>query len=201
MGDFVVTRVRRTGPPRRSRTFDERLIARFPSLYRRGAAVFFGRLSPRNRLRRMLLRRGVLSGWASFDRRDYELNLVFFAPDVEFEFPAALHALGLSDEFRGHAGRIEALEKIYEVWDVSDLEPTYILDLGNRFLNLGVWRAHARASGVPLEQEFAQLITVQDGLVTRDQNFFSWEDGLRAAGLDPHAIPRVGRLASTPLRR
>jgi hypothetical protein len=50
-------------------------------------------------------------------------------------------------------------------------------------------RTHARASGVPLEQEYAQLVTPRDGLVTRDQNFRSWEEGLRAAGLEPDAIP------------
>jgi hypothetical protein len=82
---------------------------------------------------------------------------------------------------------MQALERIFEVWG-SELEPAYMLDLGDRLLNLGFWRTRARASGVPLEQELAQLVTVRDGLVIRDQNFFSWEQGLRAAGLEPDAI-------------
>jgi len=32
------------------------------------------------------------------------------------------------------------------------------------------------------------LVTLRDGLVIRDQNFFSWEEGLVAAGLEPDAI-------------
>jgi hypothetical protein len=37
------------------------------------------------------------------------------------------------------------------------------------------------------------LVKVQDGLVTRDQNLFSWEEGLRAAGLEPDAIALLSR--------
>jgi ketosteroid isomerase-like protein len=193
MQDVVVTRVQYSGPPRRKRNLEERLIVRFPSLYRRLAALVFGRLSPGSRLRRALLRRALLSGWASFDRRDFELNLLFFAPDAEFEFPSGLQTLGLGDSFRGHEGRIEALNKLAEVWGSSELQPAYMLDLGDRVLNLGFWRSQARASTVPLEQELAQLVTLRDGLATRDQNFFSWEEGLRAAGLEPDAIALPSR--------
>ncbi len=162
-------------------------MVRFPSLYRRLTALVFRLLSPRSRLRRALLRRAYLSGWASFDRRDFEVNFLYFAPDAEFEFPAELQTLGLVGSFRGHEGRMEALDKIFDVWG-SELEPVYMLDLGERMLNLGFWRTQARASGVPLKQELAQLVTVRDGLVIRDQNFFSWEQGLRAAGLEPDAV-------------
>lgn len=161
-------------------------MVRFPSLARRQAAFVF-RLSPRSRLRRAFLRRAVLSGWESFGRRDLELNLLFFAPDVEYEFPPDLQMLDLGGPFRGHEGRREAVSRVYEVWG-SELELAYLLDLGDRLLNLGFWRSRARASAVPLEEEFAELATMRDGLVIRDQNFVSWEEGLRAAGLDPDAI-------------
>lgn len=203
MPDVVVTHVSHSGPSRRSRNLEERLIVRFPGVYRALAALVLRRLRPRSRLRRLLLRRAVLSGWASFDRRDFELNLVFFARDAEFEFPFGMQTLGLADSFRGHEGRIEALGKIFEVWGASELEPAYILDLGDRVLNLGFWRTQASGSGVPLEQELAQLGTLRGGLVTRDQNFFSWEEGLRAAGLEPDAIglpaqrAKAGQAAST----
>jgi ketosteroid isomerase-like protein len=158
----------------------------FPSLYRRLAPLSF-RLSPRSRLRRILLRRAVDSGWTSFDRRDFELNFLYFAPDTQFEFPPAMQALGMPASFRGHEGRIEAMNKIFEVWG-SELEPLYVLDLGDRVLNLGLWHTRGRTSGVPLDQELAQLVTLRDGFVIRDQTFWSWEEGLRAAGLEPGAI-------------
>jgi hypothetical protein len=87
---------------------------------------------------------------------------------------------------------MQALNKIFEVWG-SELEPAYVLDLGDRVLNLGFWHVHAHASDVPLQQELAQLVTVRDGLIICDQNFFSWEEGLRIAGLDPDAIALPSR--------
>jgi hypothetical protein len=48
------------------------------------------------------------------------------------------------------------------VWG-SELEPLYVLDLGDRLLNLGLWHIRGRASGVPLDQELAQLVTCGTG--------------------------------------
>jgi ketosteroid isomerase-like protein len=184
MPNVVVTRVRSTGP--RSRNLQERLMVLFPSLARRLALHLF-RLNPRSRLRRMLLRRAVDSGWTSFDRRDFKLNFLYFAPDTEFEFPPEMQALGVPASLRGHEGRVEAMNTVFEVWG-SELEPLYVLDLGDRVLNLGLWHIRGRVSGVPLDQELAQLVTLRDGLVIRDQTFWSWEEGLRAAGLEPGVI-------------
>jgi ketosteroid isomerase-like protein len=163
-------------------------MVRFPSLYRRVVPLVF-RLSPRSRLRRTLLRRAIDSGWASFDRRDFELNTLYFATDTEFEFPPAMQTLGIPASFRGHEGRLEGMNTLFEAWG-SELEPLYLLDLGDdRLLNLGAWHLRGRSSGVPLEQELAQLVTFRHGLVIRDQTFMSWEEGLRAAGLEPGAFP------------
>jgi ketosteroid isomerase-like protein len=191
MHNVIVTPVY-SGPPRRSRNLEERIWLRFPSVYRRLARVA-SRLSPRSRLRRVLLRRGLVSGWAAFNRRDFAFRRIMFAPDVESEFVHDQQVLGLSG-LRGHAAMDQALSELSEVWD-TELEPAYILDLGDRMLFLGFSRGRARTSGVQLDQEYAQLVTVRDGLVTRDESWFRWEEGLRAAGLDPEAIalPSRGR--------
>jgi hypothetical protein len=57
------------------------------------------------------LRRAVDSGWASFDRRDFELNSLYFAPDTEFELAPAMRTLGIPASFPGHDGRIEGNER------------------------------------------------------------------------------------------
>jgi ketosteroid isomerase-like protein len=200
--NVVVTPVEYGGPPRRSRTFDERLVARFPSLYRRFSALVLG-LSPRSRLRRAVLRRAYVSGLAAFKRGDFKLMLVRYSPEVEFEFNPGLQTLGLTGTFRGHAGRVDALGKLAEAFDSLEIEPAYVLDLGDRVLGLGFFRARARESGVPLEQKLVQLITPGDnGLVAREKTFFSWEEGMRAAGLDPNAIAlpsreKMGQAASS----
>jgi ketosteroid isomerase-like protein len=188
MADVVVTRVQRSGPPRRKRDVVERLMVRFPSGYRRLAAGLFPRLGLRSRLRRDLLRRAMISGWDAFYRQDFELILVRFSPDVEYRFNPGLQTLGLGGVFRGHEGMREAFGKLTEAWESWELDPAYILDLGERVVFLGFNRSRARGSGVTLEQEFAQLVTLRDGLTTNYQNFFLWEEALRAAGLDPDAI-------------
>jgi hypothetical protein len=76
MKEFVATRVEFSGSPRVSRNVAERLMVRFPGLYRRLSALIQGRLRPRSRLRRTLLRREVVSGWSAVNRRDLELMLV-----------------------------------------------------------------------------------------------------------------------------
>jgi uncharacterized protein len=195
MENVVVTRVQCSGPPRRARNLAERLMVRSPALYRRLAALGWRRLSPGSRLRRAGLRWGFVSGWAAFNRRDFELMLVRYAPDVEFEFDPGEQALGLGGTFRGHEAMAEGLGALVEGWGQFELEPAYILDLGDRVLHLGFQHARGRASGVGLEQEVSQLITGREGLVARDEHFFTWEEGLRAAGLDPDAfaLPPRGR--------
>jgi hypothetical protein len=106
MRDVVVTLVH-SGPPRRSRNIEERIWLRFPAVYRRQARIL-SRLRPRSRLKRVLLRRGLVSGWAAFNRRDFELRRVMFAPEVESEFARDEQALGLSG-LRGHAAMDQAL--------------------------------------------------------------------------------------------
>jgi ketosteroid isomerase-like protein len=194
MRDVVITRVECSGPPKRKRNLEEQILALFPGLYRRLAPRAF-RLSPRSRLRRALLRLTVVSGWAAWNRRDLKLMLVHYARDVEWEFSPGQQALGLGGTFSGHQGVVDGLAEWREVWDSWELEPAYILDLGDRLLNLGF--AHARASGVSFKEEFVQLITVREGLVAHEgpTGPMQWEEGLRRAGLDPTAIalPRQRR--------
>jgi hypothetical protein len=72
-------------------------------------------------------------------------------------------------------------------------EPAYVVDLGDRALALGFFHARAPASGVRLEGEIAQLTTLREGLVVHDQSWYAWEEGLRAAGLDPDALTPPAR--------
>jgi ketosteroid isomerase-like protein len=203
MPDVAITEVEYSGPPRRSRNLEERLMVRFPALFRRLFAFAQRRLTnPRSRLRRALLRRANISGWAAFSRRDFKLRRAFFASDVESELPPGPQTLGLSGTFHGYEAMEQAMNEWADSWGASELVPAYIIDLGDRLLLLGFFRARGKASGVELEQEYAQLLTLRDGLATRDQGWFQWEEGLRAAGLDPDAIalPRrrkAGQVASS----
>jgi ketosteroid isomerase-like protein len=187
VSDPVVTRVRFSEPSRLSRTADERLAARFPWLLR-CAAARVARLSPRSRVRRALLRRGLISGWAAFNRGDFELMLLRYAPDVEFQFTPGQRTLGLDGTYRGHEELLAGLEQAGEAWEAIEFSPAYVLDFGDRVLCLGFNHSRARASGVELEGEIAQLVTAPGGLIVQDRSWFSWAEGLRAVGLDRDAV-------------
>jgi hypothetical protein len=188
MRDVVVTRVPDSGPPRRSRNLQERLMVRFPTLYRRVAAWALRRLSPRSRVRRAMLCRALVSGWDAAARKDFELVLVRYAPDVEVEFDPEFEAILGGGTFRGHDGFLKMQQAFDEAWERRERVPEFVLDLGDRGLWLGTFRLPGNISGLELEREWAQLATLRDGLVAHEQYFFGWDKGLLAAGLDPDAI-------------
>jgi ketosteroid isomerase-like protein len=190
--DPVVTPAHRRRPPRRSRSLEERLSVRFPGLFQRVAARI-ARLRPESRLKRALYVRSVHSGWDAFNRRDFELMLVRYAPDVEFQFTPGQQTLGLDGTFHGHAGVLAGLAELAEIWDRTTAVPAYVIDRGDRALFLGFMKTHAGGSGIELEQRFAQLITLRDGLVSHDESYFDWDEGMRAAGLDPQAVALPAR--------
>jgi hypothetical protein len=202
MQDIVITRVQYSGPPRRSRNIEERLMVRFPSLYRRLAGLAWRLLNPRSRLRRAFLRRQLVSGWAAGGRRDFELVVVRYARDVVVDFDPGFQTLGVGEKLRGHGAMVEAHRAVWEQLGAR-AEPSYVVDLGDRLLCLGYFRTHAPASGVKLERELAQLLTIREGLVSRHQAFLAWDEGLRAAGLEPDLFhprlrPKADRAASSP---
>lgn len=188
MLDVGVTQVNWSGP-RRSRNLEERIAVRLPGAARALAALGLRRLKPSSRLRRVLLRRAVVSGWSAVARQDFELRRVFFAPEVESEFPSGTQTLGLSGVFHGHAPMEKAIREFADDWGSWELEPAFVLDLGDRLLMLGFLHSRGRASGVELDQEYAQLLTLGQGFVTHDEAWLGWEEGLRAAGLDPVTLP------------
>ena len=79
------------------------------------------------------------------------------------------------------AQHISAARKLRDDEHAKAIEELF----GDQVLALGSFRGKARASGVEWEQEFSQLVTLERGLVVRDRFFYSWDQGLRAAGLEP----------------
>jgi ketosteroid isomerase-like protein len=63
-----------------------------------------------------------------------------------------------------------------------DLETT--LDAGEHVVALIHQRVHIRGSGSQLEHRVAWYLEVRNGKITRVHTYFSWEEALKAAGLD-----------------
>jgi ketosteroid isomerase-like protein len=195
MGTPVATRVAFDGPTPTERTATDRLTVRFPRTARVILAVGIRLISPRSAIRRDGLRRVLRSGWAAAPRKDWELMFVRYSPEVVWELPEEFQTLGFAASYRGHAGLVQGLEQFAEAFESWEIRPARALDFGDRVLTLGRFRGKARASGVEWEQEFSQLVTLEKGRVARDRFFYSWDQGLQAAGLSA-AARRGGPSAS-----
>jgi uncharacterized protein len=197
MADVVRTPL---GPDVRLRTrrsFDERVITRWPRAWA-ALARAGSRLRPRSRLRRSQLRRTALSGWAAFTRGDLDLMLVRYAPDYEFEPAAEMITAGMRSHYRGHSGFREWTADMRESWEQMDMTPLEIVDAGDRLVVLGRIHVRARGSGVELDSRLGQVYWVERGLIVRERTFFDWDDALRAAGIsEPVDSGRPDRVTST----
>jgi hypothetical protein len=81
------------------------------------------------------------------------------------------------------------LVELIDVWDRVGMAPAAIVDLGGEsMIGLKAARAHGPSSGIELDFEVAQLLTLKRGLVVHERGFLRWDDALRAAGLDPSAL-------------
>jgi uncharacterized protein len=126
-------------------------------------------------------------------RRGYEiwnrgdLDEILANTPEDFVFNTRARIPGLPQMLRGHEG----VRQILEVW-MSEawrgrllMEPTHLIDLGDdRVLGLVTFRATGEGSGVPVELQYAHVITVRDGMPARIEGYLTWERALDAVGLD-----------------
>ena len=118
--------------------------------------------------------------WERYNRREIDAWVAMMAPDVEWHVdpqdpdttvhrgPEAVKQYGLS-----WAETMDAKIEVREVFEASDGQ-------------LVAWtRLEARggASGVPVEQDWAFIFKLRDGLVTRVQETQDKREALEAAGL------------------
>ena len=67
----------------------------------------------------------------------------------------------------------------------------FVLDLGDRLVNLNKIGGTPRMSAVELELDHAAVLDVEDGVIVRERDFNDWPAGLEAAGLDPALLGRL----------
>jgi ketosteroid isomerase-like protein len=170
--------------PRSRRTLDQRLLLRFPRL---AAAVFrlIGRLPPTSRVRQAALWRAMQYGLEAYNRRDLEVVSMGFDPDLEYYPYREFVEAGLAEPcYRGPAGYRDYIAGTYEVWGADvRLEPTELIDLGDRRVVLADMPMRAQASGVPLGETYACVQTLKDGRIVRQYDYLDQAEALEAVGL------------------
>jgi ketosteroid isomerase-like protein len=169
-----------------SRTFDERLMLRFPRL---SLAVgrFVLRLPARSRLRQTVIWRYVGQGFAAVNRRDFEAVLPKYNPRVEINVTPAILGLGdIEPTYRGREGYMQLYRDWLPAWgDGFRFKPRELIDLGDgRFVALVQADLHGQQSGIELERQIGFVWTLDDeARVVQEQNFLDWDEALEAVGL------------------
>ena len=110
---------------------------------------------------------------------DADRAMAFFHPDVRADFTV-----------RGDTGVRQGREALSEIvatwvgtWDDYTERIDEVRDLGDKVCVIATQSGRGKGSGVALENEFAQLYEVEDGLITSVTLYMSPADALESAGL------------------
>jgi ketosteroid isomerase-like protein len=111
------------------------------------------------------------------------------APDCEFRTPQDMPD---QQVLVGREQVIALFEQGFEVLPDWQIESVRILQAADDvFVTLDRGRVSGRGSGAPTIQEIATVSELRDFMVVRVQQYTSWEEGLRASGLDPSTAADV----------
>jgi ketosteroid isomerase-like protein len=167
---------------RQRRSLEDRLTVRFPAGFRLVSSATM-RLSPRSRLRRALVARRIVQTYAAVNRRDFDVILAGFDPEIEYRPSIELMPPDLEAVSHGHDG----FRRLWGYWmdAFADLrwDPEEILDFCDRLLVTAQQSGRGSGSGVAVGVSVFQLFTVRGGLVTRQEDFLERSQALHAAGL------------------
>ena len=182
--------------PSSGRTFDQRLLLRFPWL----AVVFLwllDQLAPTSRVRQTVLRRAGRLGIEAFNRRDFDAARVGHHTACEYLPPREMIEAGLvKSYYHGPAGYRELMSDWFHAGDLQ-LDKAELIDLGDRWLVLAALslRWHRRA-GTSFSRTWASVLTLKSGRPIREQYYWNDAEAYEAAGLGNAAGDR-GPTAST----
>ena len=108
-------------------------------------------------------------------------------PTLEFWHADGVYVNSADDPDPGTHEGIEAVQKQFARWvdAYPDLkvEPLEVRTSGNRAFVWVRFSGHGAGSGVPIEMELSHVWTVEDGKISRIEEYSSREEGLAATGL------------------
>jgi ketosteroid isomerase-like protein len=167
----------------RARQFLDRLMVRFPRLLALVSRAVW-RLPVRSRLRLVLTRRAVISGWEATNRGDLGVALALYHPDVETIFDPKMVEIGFEPVYGGIRSRLAVQRRATAEWGEWRFEPDELISIGvDRLLTLGRMNGRGLASGAAVDTDWASLFTTLDGRVIREQIFLDRGEALKAVGL------------------
>lgn len=139
------------------------------------------RLSPRSRLRQLVLARRIRQGYAAQSRRDYDSVLAGWHPECEYRPSRDLIAPDMEAAFYGHDGMRQLWRYWRDAFDDIQWDPREIEDFGEKVLVTAQQRGHGSGSGVRVSEAVFQLFTLRGGLVSKQEDFSNRSAALKAA--------------------
>ena len=124
----------------------------------------------------------IVAGY--FEAADLAAAIDALAEDVTFVFHGETRRLAGAETVSGKRDAVAWLADWFSRFDADyRFEIEESLDWDDHVLVVTTNRGKGRASGVPISQQTAQLMTVRDGKIVRQEFFASRAEGLQAAGL------------------
>jgi ketosteroid isomerase-like protein len=116
----------------------------------------------------------------AFDRGGVETALRYFDPEIKWVGPPEW----LEDHlYEGHEGLRRLAGQWTENFDDYRLDAERFIDTPGGVVALLFARGHIKGSGMPIGQALTWICQVSGGRAKHVQVYFSWEEGLEAAGL------------------
>ena len=118
-----------------------------------------------------------------YEAADLAKSIQLLGEDVEFVFHGEARKLAGAETLVGKEAAVAWLGDWFSRFD-SDYRMAIeeSLDWGDRVLVVTTHQTKGRASGVPVSERTAQVMTVRDGLIVRQDFFGSREAAVEAAG-------------------
>jgi len=109
-------------------------------------------------------------------------HMHLFDPDVEYARKRQAADL-LSGEWHGLQAMSDVLREWMETVDELQVEAERYIDAGDSVVVLTRSRAINKASGIPLDERFADVITLRDGRIVRWHSYRHPSEALEAVGV------------------
>jgi uncharacterized protein len=120
-------------------------------------------------------------GYEALAAGDLEQVLELLDPDVSVEVHTGRP--DLPEMLHGHAGFLENLKGLTEVFEDIEIEPEEFIDLDENLVVPIYTAGHGRVSGIKVENRVVHIWTIRDAKVTRFRVYGTKQEAFEALGL------------------
>jgi uncharacterized protein len=126
-------------------------------------------------------------GYAALAAGDLDAVLALVDHEVDIEIYTGRPDLPETHALYGHAGFLQNITQLTEVFDDVQIEPEEFVDLGDHLVAVIHTAGRGKGSGIRVESHVFHVWTIRDGKATRFRVYPTRAQALEAAGVsDPN---------------